>query len=182
MSWNPFQHYKQEISYQGVTYGAKELEFQKFERLPTRTSAALEIAVAGKQAPIERWKALGWYVSDASLISACPSTYREYIQASRGEFSVAKNVYVATHSGWFSCRSVCYLAAGRPVVVQDTGFSEVIPTQKGLFAFSTLEEAVEAIRSVECDYQQHQSAAQELARTYFDSDVVLGGLMRRIGL
>ena len=82
---------------------------------------------------------------------------------SRGEFSVAKNVYVATRSGWFSCRSVCYLAAGRPVVVQDTGFSELIPTGLGLLAFSTPEEAVSGIATVEADYPAHQAAARELA-------------------
>jgi len=95
---------------------------------------------------------------------------------------VAKNVYAATRCGWFSCRSVCYLAAGLPVVVQDTGFSEFIPTGQGLFAFSNLDEAARGIEAVERDYARHQRAARELARTQFASDVVLGDLLRRIGL
>ena len=116
------------------------------------------------------------------MVSTTPSVYRSYLQSSRGEFSVAKNVYVATRSGWFSCRSVCYLAAGRPVVVQDTGFSEFIPTGAGLFAFRTLEEAVAGINAVESDYTRHQQAARDLARTHFGSDRVLGELLGRIGL
>ena len=182
MSWKPFQHYKSEIRYNGIAYGAKEMEFQKFQALPQRVSAPLEVAVGGPNAPVSEWKQLGWQVADAAKISGDPTTYRDYIQNSRGEFSVAKNVYVATHSGWFSCRSVCYLAAGLPVVVQDTGFSEFIPSGEGLFAFSTLEEAVGAIESVERDYARHQKAARELARTQFAAEVVLGNLLQRIGL
>ncbi len=182
MSWKPFQHYQQEILYCGKTYGAKELEFQKFESLPLLTSSSLEVAVAGAEAPIERWRALGWSVIDASIISSDPGSYRDYIQNSRGEFSIAKNVYVATLSGWFSCRSVCYLAAGCPVVVQDTGFSRFIPTGNGLFAFSNAEEALQGLESVESEYERHGRAARELARAQFASDVVLGEILRKIGL
>jgi hypothetical protein len=182
MSWKPFQHYKKEITYEGVTYGAKEIEFQKFLALPGHTSAALEVAVGGVGAPLSEWRDLGWHVTDASMISNDPESYRGYIQGSRGEFSVAKNVYVATRCGWFSCRSVCYLAAGLPVVVQDTGFSEFIPTGEGLFAFSTPDEATRGLESVEQDYVRHQKAARELARTHFASDLVLGQLLKRIGL
>ena len=95
---------------------------------------------------------------------------------------MAKNVYVATRCGWFSCRSVCYLAAGLPVVVQDTGFSEFIPTGEGLFAYSNLDEAVRGMEAVEGDYARHQRAARELAKTHFASEVVLGDLLKRIGL
>ncbi len=179
MTWKNFQ---ETIEYQGLKYGTKELEFGKVEKLPVHTKAKLEIAVGGDQAPRERWRGLGWSVVESQDISRTAEDYRRYIQASRGEFSVAKNVYVATGSGWFSCRSVCYLAAGLPVVVQDTGFSKLIPTGEGLFAFSNLEEAACAIESVESDYARHQKAAHELARTHFASDVVLGDLLKRIGL
>jgi hypothetical protein len=95
---------------------------------------------------------------------------------------VAKNIYVATASGWFSCRSVCYLAAGRPVVVEDTGFSELVPTGDGLLAFRTADEAVAAMHAVERDYDAQRAAAREVAATHFGSDVVLGELLERIGL
>jgi len=179
MTWKNFQ---ETIQYDGVAYGTKEMEFGKVEQLPARTKARLELAVGGDQAPRERWRSLGWNVAESQAISRTADGYRHYVQSSRGEFSVAKNVYAATRCGWFSCRSVCYLAAGLPVVVQDTGFSEFIPTGEGLFAFSNLEEAVHGIESVEKDRARHQRAARELARTQFASDVVLGDLLRRIGL
>ena len=108
--------------------------------------------------------------------------YQQYIQASRGEISVAKNLYVATRSGWFSCRSACYLAAGRPVIVQDTGFSDVIPTGAGLFAFSDGQEAEEALAAVEADYDRHSRAAREVAGEFFDARRVLSKLLQHAGL
>jgi hypothetical protein len=95
---------------------------------------------------------------------------------------VAKNVYVATRSGWFSCRSVCYLACRRPVVVQDTGFSDIIPTGNGVLAFSTPDEASEALRRVEADYDHHQAAARDIAASHFAAERVLGDLLRRVGI
>jgi len=179
LTWKNFQ---ESIQYEGVTYGTKEMEFGKVEALPALVPGRFELALGGAAAPVERWRSLGWSVADAQSVSRTPDDYRQYIQSSRGEFSVAKNVYVATRSGWFSCRSVCYLAAGRPVVVQDTGFSDLIPTGAGLFAFSNLEEAARGVEAVEADYPRHQRAACELARTHFDSNQVLGDLLRRIGL
>jgi hypothetical protein len=179
MTWKNFQ---ETIQHNGVTYGTKEMEFGNVEQLPARVKAKLEIAVGGDSAPRERWRSLRWNVVESQNISRTAEEYRHYIQSSRGEFSVAKNVYAATRCGWFSCRSVCYLAAGLPVVVQDTGFSEFIPTGEGLFAFSNLDEAASGIEAVEKDYARHQRAARELARTKFASDVVLGDLLRRIGL
>lgn len=177
-----WKNFADTITYQGATYGTKEMEFGKVQELPTRTQARLELALGGAAAPVDQWRAQGWSVIDAQGISASPEDYRRYIQSSRGEFSVAKNVYVATHSGWFSCRSVCYLAAGRPVVVQDTGFSELIPTGEGLFAFSDLEEARRGIEAVEADYARHARAARDLAERCFDSSKVLPELLTRIGL
>ncbi|HMP81817.1 MAG TPA: glycosyltransferase family 1 protein [Verrucomicrobiota bacterium] len=179
MTWKNFQ---ETIAHNGVHYGTKEMEFGKVEQLPSRTRAKLEVAVGGDQAPRERWRNLGWSVVESQDISRTVEDYRRYIQGSRGEFSVAKNVYAATRCGWFSCRSVCYLAAGLPVVVQDTGFSEFIPTGEGLFAFSNIDEATRGIEMVEADYARHQVAAREVARTQFSSDVVMGDLLQRIGL
>ena len=178
MTWDNF---RQPIEGDGRIYGTKELEFTQIESLPRQVTARLEVAAGGKP-PRDRWQELGWSVIDSHAVSTTPDAYRDYIQQSRGEFSVAKNVYVATRCGWFSCRSVCYLASGRPVVVQDTGFSERIPTGEGLLAFTDAKSAASALESVERDYERHQPAARELARTHFSSEVVLGGLLDRIGL
>lgn len=170
------------ITHQGVEYGTKEMEFARVEELPRKSGARMEVAVGGADPPRDRWRSLGWSVVDSQAVSVTPDDYRAYIRRSRGEFSVAKNVYVATGSGWFSCRSVCYLAAGRPVVVQDTGFSQCIPTGRGLFAFSDLDGAARGVEAVERDYAAHREAAREVARTHFDSDRVLGDLLWRVGL
>lgn len=189
-----WKNFPEVIEHAGVRYGTKEMEFEKIETLPRHVGASLEIAAGGTDRPEDeeqaktwyptrpRWEKLGWAVVDAHSISSTPERYRGYIEASRAEFSVAKNVYVATRSGWFSCRSVCYLAAGLPVVVQDTGFSEFLPAGQGLLAFSSLQEAVDAIKSVERDYETHKEAAREVARKHFDSDKVLGDLLRRCGV
>lgn len=180
MTWANF---RETIQHEGVTYGTKEMEFGRIEELPRRAPGArFEVAVGGTGPPVERWRQLGWAVEDAQRVSRTADDYRAYIQRSRAEFSVAKNVYVATRSGWFSCRSICYLAAGRPVVLQDTGFSELIPSGEGLLAFADLDGALRAVEAVERDYAGHQQAARELARTHFSSDRVLAEMLHRVGL
>lgn len=176
-----WKNFPEPIHYQGIVYGSKEMEFDKVRELPRRARAKVELAIGGATAPLDEWRKLGWSVVDSQSVSATPERYRSYIQSSRGEFSVAKNVYVATRSGWFSCRTVCYLAAGRPAVVQDTGFSEFIPTGQGLIAFSNTDEAVTGIEAIESNYAQHQRAAREMAAAHFDSDKVLSDLLNRIG-
>jgi hypothetical protein len=178
MTWNNFG---KPVEHNGVAYGTKEREFARVETLPSRVNAPLEIA-AGGSPPTKHWRELGWSVVDSHTVSRTFDEYRDYIQRSRGEFSVAKNLYVATHSGWFSCRSVCYLAAGRPVVVQDTGFDGIIPTGAGLFAFKDIDEAAAAIEAVERNYEHHSTAAQKVAAEHFDSGVVLGDILQRVGL
>jgi hypothetical protein len=181
MMWN---NYQQPVVHEGVTYGSKELEFERVEELPARAPARFEVAVYSPkdEVPRDRWRALGWSVVDGRQKSETAASYRSYLQASRGEFSVAKNIYVATHCGWFSCRSVCYLAAGRPVVVQDTGFSELLPSGQGVVAFHSLQEAVRGVEMIEKDCAAHQKAAQEIAGDYFDSGRVLGQLLEQLGL
>jgi hypothetical protein len=179
MTWDNF---RRPIEHDGVAYGTKEREFERVETLPGRTGAALEVAVGGSDPPVDHWRRLGWAVASSEAVSRTADAYRSYVQRSRGELSVAKNVYVATRSGWFSCRSVCYLAAGRPVVLQDTGFAEVVPTGAGLHAFTTLEEAVAALARVESDYEGEREAASSVAREHFDAESVLGDLLARIGL
>lgn len=179
MTWDNF---RTPIEHAGRVYGTKEREFNRVEALPTRVKAPLEVAVGGASPPVDRWRRLGWSVVDSHEVSRTPEEYRRYLQSSRGEFSVAKNLYAATRSGWFSCRSVCYLAAGRPVVLQDTGFSERLPTGEGLLAFATLDQAVEAIDTVEADYARHARAAREIARDRFEVTTVLSQMLRDIGL
>jgi hypothetical protein len=180
MTWNNFG---KPVEHQGRVYGTKEREFSKVELLPTRLrNVRFELAVGGAGAPANRWRDLGWNVVRSEDVSRTVDEYRDYVQSSRGEFSVAKNLYVATRSGWFSCRSVCYLAAGRPVVVQDTGYSELIPTGEGLCTFTDLDEAQAGIVKVEADYARHSSAAREIAREHFGSDRVLGAMFQHIGL
>ena len=162
----------------GVEYGGKGPEFERFIDLPARSAAPLELALAGK-APVERLRAHGWRVRDGFEVSSDPWVYRDYLADSLGEWSVAKNAYVASRSGWFSCRTACYLASGVPAVVQDTGFSRILPTGEGLFAFSTLDEAAAGIEAVASDPDRHGAAAQEIAREYFDSDVVLTRLLEQ---
>ena len=179
MTWDNF---RRPIEHADVSYGTKEREFGRIEELPGHTAAALEVAVGGAEAPRQRWRELGWSVVDAQAVSQTAGIYHDYIAGSRGELSVAKNVYVATRCGWFSCRSVCYLAAARPVAVQDTGFSELIPTGHGLLSFSDLETATAALAAVEADYGDHREAARDVARRHFASDVVLGKLLGQVGL
>jgi len=179
MTWKTFQ---ETIDYNGVRYGTKEMEFEKIEQLPRHTNAKLQLAMGGAEAPYGLWREIGWSVVEAEKYSQTSDAYQAYVQSSRGEVSIAKNVYVATTSGWFSCRSVCYLAAARPVVVQDTGFSTGLPVGSGLLCFTNFEEAKEALCDVERNYDMHAEAAREVARSCFSAETVLGDLLGRIGL
>jgi hypothetical protein len=179
MTWKNFD---ETIEHEGLVYGTKELEFPKIEQVPGRVDARFEVAVGGASPPVDEWRRVGWSVVDSVAVSRTASNYRSYIQRSRGEFSVAKNVYVATNSGWFSCRSVCFLAAGRPVVIQDTGFSQVIPTGMGILPFRSSAEAVRALERAEADYATHSGAARELAAREFGAERVLGELLDHVGV
>ena len=124
----------------------------------------------------------GWRVVDPRPISADMSSYRDFIAGSRGEFTVAKDIYVRPNSGWFSDRSACYLASGRPVVTMKTGFDKFYPAGEGLFQFLTLEEALEAFRAIGRDYARHARAARGIAEEFFGSDRVLSDMMAEAGL
>jgi hypothetical protein len=165
----------------GRVYGGKDVEFRRFSDLPRRVRAPLEIAVSGP-APREEMAAAGWRIVDAGERSTTMGCYRDYIGGSRGEWSVAKEAYVASHSGWFSCRSACYLAMGKPVVVEDTGFSRIYPTGEGLLAFHSLEDAATAFEAVEADYSRHCHAARALAERFFRAETVLEKLLHDAGL
>lgn len=175
-----------EVQFRGETYyWSKDREFLKFIDLPHRTSQPLELAMGLKYLPSDVAQLLatnGWKTTDAHAITLDPQPYREYIQASRGEFTVAKDQNVRLKSGWFSERSACYLAAGRPVVTQDTGFGQVLPTGLGLFSFNTMEEILGAFDAINSDYDRHAKAAREIADQYFRAETVLPRLLESLKL
>jgi hypothetical protein len=199
MSWASFKP----LAYTGRTYGQKDIEFRRFLELPSKVqTASLELAL-GKTQHLD-WETnnsgarsageeimrhhpawtthdllahFGWHLADP--LEVCPDlhSYRRYIQGSRGEWAVAKNGYVVGQPGWFSDRSACYLASGRPVIVQDTGFASVLPVGEGILTFCTQEEAVGAIQEIEGNYARHALAARTIAEDYFDSRAVLPRLI-----
>ena len=170
------------LEYRGRCYGQKDVEFAKFAGLPQRVAAPMEIAVSGKRIPDESLRAAGWRLRNAHEVSASFDSYRDYIQGSLGEFSVAKNVFVATRSGWFSDRSNCYLASGRPVVLQETGFSEYLPCGEGLFAVTDENEAAEAMGRITSDPVRHGRRAREIATDLLDARVVLKRFLNENGI
>jgi hypothetical protein len=124
----------------------------------------------------------GWRLTDPRPVSADVDLYRDFIAGSRGEFTVAKDIYVRTNSGWFSDRAVCYLASGRPVVTMATSFDRLYPVGAGLFQFRTHDEALAAIDAIASDYRRHSRTARELAREHFDGERVVGALLGEVGL
>jgi hypothetical protein len=174
MTWNVF---KGKLEYRGIEYRGKAGEFDKIAELPRRLGHKFRVAVGGTEAPLDRLAALGWETEDGPSATLTPEAYQDYIAASRGEVSVAKQVYVALRTGWFSCRSACYLAASRPVVVQDTGFSTFLPVGHGLHAFTTEDEAASAIEAIEADYEAETRAARDVACAEFDARQVLSRLI-----
>ena len=174
MTWNVF---KGKLKYRGVEYRGKAEEFAKIAELPRRFGRPFRVAVGGTEAPLAALAAQGWAAEDGPSATLNPDDYQDYIAASRGEISVAKQVYVALQTGWFSTRSACYLAAARPVVVQDTGFSNILPTGYGLHAFDTADQAAAAIEAVEANYDAERAAARDLALAHFDARDVLSRLI-----
>jgi hypothetical protein len=154
--------------------GNKDQEFLRVIDLPSRTTQKFELAINGPQGLLRKH---GWETVDAMQVSRTPQAYREFIHRSKAEFGVAKHTYVANRSGWFSDRTECYLASGRPALVQDTGWTSHLPAGEGLLAFSTLDEAVAGIDRINADYARHARRAQEIARDRFDAREVLPRLL-----
>ncbi|MBI2821051.1 MAG: hypothetical protein HYX74_02390 [Acidobacteria bacterium] len=166
-----------------VYHWSKHFEFLKFLDLPARTGQKFELALSGcEAADREMLESKGWQVREGLTVSRDIDGYRRYILQSRGEFTVAKDQNVRLRSGWFSDRSAAYLAAGRPVVTQETGFSNILPTGRGLFAFTTMEEIERAVEAINSAYEEQCGAAAALAREYFDSDRVLSRLLSDVGV
>jgi len=172
------------VEWRGVWYGQKAEEFMRIIGLPRRVPVPLELCLAIHQDEPDyaQLGANGWRLVAPRQHCATPDTYRDYIRRSRGEFTVVKHGYAAGRTGWFSDRSACYLAAGRPVIVQDTGLAAHLPTGMGLLTFTDLDSAADALRRVEQDYEQHASAARAFAREHLDARRVLGRLGQLAGL
>jgi hypothetical protein len=175
MQWDSYRP----IQFGDQHYGMKSESFDLVRDLPSRIALPLEIAMGGTSAPRAELEALGWRIVDPLTIARDPWKYQEYITKSRGEFSVAKHGYVVSRSGWFSERTACYLAMGRPAIVQETGFSKYLPCGSGLWAYDDKISAIEAIENVAANYQAECRAARELAMEFFDSRKVLGSLLER---
>jgi hypothetical protein len=173
-----------DVVWRGETYyWSKDREYEKVLDLPLRRRVPFELAATQIDAPaVERLVAHGWHVTDSYAVSREVGPYRDFIEGSRGEFTVAKDQNVRLRSGWFSDRSACYLAAGRPVITQDTGFGNILPTGKGLFAFNDLVDVVAAVDAIESDYAGHCRAARDLAAEYFEAERVVGSLLARADL
>jgi hypothetical protein len=173
------------IEYNGKRYGLRCHEFRKFFELPRLTGQEFELALDIDPADHGDRNALeesGWRLVDPRAVAGDPSSYRTYIQQSMAEICVAKNMYVETKSGWFSDRSICYLASGKPVLHQDTGLRHLYPSGEGLIVFCTLEEAVAGVEEIRANYERHSKAAREIAEEYFDSDKVLTRLLEKLGV
>lgn len=175
---------QREMIYGGEVYHwSKHREFMKFLDLPRRTPQPFELALSSyEQEDCDMLESKGWRVRRALDFSTDPEAYRQYIVDSRGEWTVAKDQNVRLRSGWFSDRAATYLASGRPVVSQETGFSNLLPTGCGLFGFSTVEEAAEAIEEINSNYSKHSRCASEIAREEFEAEKVLTKLLRQAGV
>jgi hypothetical protein len=171
------------LTFRGETYyWTKDREFMKFLDLPKRRPVKFELALVVDEETDRLLRDNGWNLVHSLPISRDINLYRDYIQSSRGEFTVAKDQVVRPYTGWFSDRSASYLGAGRPVITQETGFSKILPTGKGLFGFSTMEDILSAIDVIESDYEGSCKAAREIAAEYFAAEKVIGSLMERAGL
>ena len=171
-------------SFDGIMWGPKAEELRRFLRLPTLAGEPIEIALesgAGDEV-VGELAHNGWRLESAEAVAAMPDSYRQYIADSAGEFSCAKGLYVGSRSGWFSDRSACFLAAGRPVVIQDTGIQDMLPTGAGLFAVTTVEEAADAIRRIRMDYERQSRIARQIALDHFDARSVLPVVLEAMGV
>jgi hypothetical protein len=173
MQWDSYPA----AEYEHVYYGMKSKSFEAFMDLPIRVGPVLELAIGSPTAPRPVLASKGWKLRDPFEVAPDPWTYQGYIRDSKAEFTVAKHGYVVSRTGWFSERSAAYLASGRPVITQETGFSDWLEAGCGVIPFATPDEAFAAIENVNCRYEEHCRAARALAEAYFDSNKVLKKLI-----
>lgn len=177
MSWDYFAG---PLAHRGVEYHGKPPEYERFRSLARRVGGRMALAVGGVRTPTEEIRADGWELIDARAATLTPESYQAFIAGSAGEWSIAKNVFVAMRTGWFSCRTACYLAAGRPAVVQETGWSKFVPSGAGVHAFSTMEEAIDGIRKVRENPGRERDAAYGVARDFLSPQAVLPQMIEQI--
>lgn len=172
------------VEWRGQWYGQKADEFRKIMDLPSRVPVELELClfIHPDEADVRELERHGWLIVSPTIHAATPDTYRSYVTGSRGEFTAVKHAYAYGRTGWFSDRSACYLAAGRPVIMQDTGLSTHLPVGAGLLTFRDTNGAVERLNEVETNYAKHAAAAASFAREFLDSDLVLSRLLRLAGV
>jgi hypothetical protein len=172
------------IEYAGKFYGQKAHSLRRIIELPRCTSQQFRLALAiheDESKDVTGLAANGWMIVDPFQVANTPTNYRRFIQRSKAELGIVKSGYVVSRCGWFSDRSACYLASGRPALTEDTGFSPSLPCGEGLLAFRSIEDAVAGIDAISADYKRHARTARQIAETYFDSDRVLTSLLERIG-
>jgi hypothetical protein len=172
------------LEYGGIHYGQRAHSLRELIDLPRRSAERFELALgidAGEPADLRALSANGWRLLDPAHVAADPAAYRDFVRGSKAELCVAKSGYVASRSGWFSDRSACYLASGRPVVAQDTGFGARLPAGEGLLAFTSAEEAAQAVAEVAAHPARHRAAARALAEEHLDARKVLGALVHELG-
>jgi hypothetical protein len=171
------------IEHDGTLYGQKAHSLRRFINLPMLTNERFVLALAihpDERKDLAALASNGWHLLDPGEVARTPASYQRFIQGSKAEFGIAKSGYVASRCGWFSDRSLCYLASGRPVLAQETGFSSFIPTGEGLFAFSSTEHILAAIEELRANYARHARAARSIAEDLFDSDKILSRLLDRL--
>ena len=173
MQWRSYE----EVEYQGMRFGNKDKEFPEFLSLPQATDQPFRIALTGGQGIKARLIEQQWEVVSGWSTTLTTDLYRQFIQNSRAEFGVAKQGYVAMRSGWFSDRSLCYLAAGRPVLIQNTGQGDWLPTGDGIVLFNNVKQAVKGVDAINADYRHHQLAARQIAESVFDANKVLSEML-----
>jgi hypothetical protein len=178
MNWKS----NQDLLFKGKTYGQKNIEFRKFMDLPTKVREKMEVAVSGPEVPTNELMNNGWQVKNGDDVSVSVDSYLNYIQSSKGEFSVAKNVFVETHNAWFGDRPAYYMSFGKPVIVQETGWTDYYPSGEGLLAFKDINEAASAIEAVSNDYEKHSKRAREVAFDCFEAGMVLKNFLYKIGI
>jgi hypothetical protein len=172
------------VEQDGIHYGQRVHSMRKFMELPRRTDARFRLALAihpDERRDLEALAANGWELVDPVEAAGTPERYQRFIRESTAELGIAKSGYVLSRSGWFSDRSACYLASGRPVLAQETGFSRFLPTGEGLLSFETIDDAAAGVDAIRGAYARHARRARALAEDLFDSDRVLGSLLDRLG-
>jgi hypothetical protein len=170
-----------DISFDGRTYGYKNREFDRFTDLPSRVDRRCVVALGGRAAPRDRLRELGWQIENPLEVTNSIPAYQQFIADSYADLGIAKHAYVASRSGWFSDRSTCYMASGRPVLHQDTGLADCLPVGEGVLLFNDVDEAVEALREVQSDYARHSRGARALAEEHFEASKVFRRMIEDAG-